>query len=197
MCALLIIGMTLIHLGGETVRGMLRYERADVLQGEWWRLISAHFAHGDTRHLALNLTGLVLLSVLFAGCYSLAGWLVVALFSMAAIAFGLVFYEPQLDWYLGLSGVLHGLLAGGALAWWRREPPLLALALSVLLVGKLGWEQWQGAWALAGSLPVVVNAHLYGALGGLLGAALLSGSRHLQGAAPGNETRRNVTDDPR
>lgn len=177
--------MVLIHAGAEPVRAVLRYERAAVLQGEWWRLVSAHLTHADTYHLLLNLAGLGLLYLLFAGCYSLAGWLAMAAFSAAGVAYGLVFYEPQLDWYLGLSGVLHGLLAAGAVAWWRREPPLLALALSALLVGKLGWEQWQGAWVLAGSLPVVVNAHLYGALGGALGAAVLTGWQRLQRSAPG------------
>lgn len=171
--------MVLIHFGGEGARAALRYERADVLQGEWWRLITAHLAHGDARHLLLNLAGLALLGLLFAGCHSLFGWLVIALGSMAAIAVGLVFYEPQLDWYLGLSGVLHGLLAAGALAWWQREPRWLALALSMVVVGKLGWEQWQGALSLSGSMPIVVNAHLYGAMGGLAAGLLPVTARNL------------------
>src|SRR5690606_29172162 len=97
----------------------------------------------------------------------------ITLCSLGAIGVGFVFYEPQLDWYVGLSGILHGLLAAGALAWWQRESRLLALALSLVVAGKLGWEQWQGALALSGPLPVVVNAHLYGALGGLVGGALI------------------------
>ena len=79
--------------------------------------------------------------------------------------------EPQLEWYVGLSGVLHGALAAGAIGWWRHESKPLALALTAVLVGKLAWEQWQGALPLSGDMPVVVDAHLYGAIGGALAGA--------------------------
>ena len=46
--------------------------------------------------------------------------------------------------------------------------------LSVVLVGKLAWEQWQGALPLSGDMPVVVDAHLYGAIGGALAGAWLA-----------------------
>jgi hypothetical protein len=105
---------------------------------------------------------------------------VIALFSLLAIDAGFVFYEPQLLWYVGLSGVLHGALAAGAVAWWRHESRLLALVLSVIFIGKLVWEQWHGALPLSGDLPVVVNAHLYGALGGALAGLLLWLQAHRQ-----------------
>jgi hypothetical protein len=83
---------------------------------------------------------------------------------------GFVLFEPQLQWYVGLSGVLHGALAAGVVAWWRHETRPLALALTLVLVGKLAWEQWHGALPLSGDMPVIVDAHLYGAVGGFLGA---------------------------
>jgi membrane associated rhomboid family serine protease len=48
--------------------------------------------------------------------------------------------------------------------------------LAVFLAGKLAWEQTQGALpfgALHGPMTVVVDAHLYGALGGVLAALWL------------------------
>ena len=83
-------------------------------------------------------------------------------------------------WYVGLSGVLHGALAAGAVAWWRYESKLLALLLSAIFAGKLAWEQWHGALPLSGDLPVVVDAHLYGALGGALAGVLLWVVAHTQ-----------------
>ena len=50
----------------------------------------------------------------------------------------------------------------------------MALALTLLLVGKLAWEQWHGALPLSGDMPVVVDAHLYGAIGGALAGAVLA-----------------------
>jgi hypothetical protein len=92
--------------------------------------------------------------------------------SIAAIDVGFVFYEPQLDWYVGYSGVLHGILAAGAIAWWKRGPAAMALALSAVLIGKLAWEQWQGALPFTPG-PVVTASHLYGAAGGVLAGLLL------------------------
>jgi rhomboid family GlyGly-CTERM serine protease len=171
ICAIVV----LLSLTGETVTLALRYERAAVLRGEYWRLLTAHLVHGSLRHLLLNLAGLGLIATLFARDFRPLEWLWIGLASTLAIDIGFVFFEPQLDWYVGLSGVLHGLLAAGAVAWWRTEPKPLALALSLILVGKLAWEQTRGALPLSGDLPVVVNAHLYGAIGGVIAGLILWG----------------------
>ncbi len=163
----------LVSLGGEAAREVLRYERGAVLDGEYWRLITGHLVHGTGQHLLLNLAGLVVIASLFPRSYSVKGWLLILLFSIVAIDVGFVFYQPQLHWYVGFSGVLHGALAGGAIAWWRSESKPLAIALTALFVGKLMWEQWHGALPLSGDLPVVVDAHLYGAIGGALAASIL------------------------
>ncbi len=170
-----LIGMAIVSLGlfGRAAVESFRYERALVLNGDYWRLISGHFVHGSTQHLLLNLVGLALVTALFWRDYATRAWLFIIALSIAAIDIGFVFYEPQLTWYVGYSGVLHGILAAGAVAWWQRGPTALALALGAILIGKLVWEQWQGALPLSGDLPVVVDAHLYGALGGAIAASIL------------------------
>ncbi|HLS81812.1 MAG TPA: rhombosortase [Steroidobacter sp.] len=173
-----LVGLTALlvlpALGGETLREALRYERSAVLdEGEYWRLLTAHFVHGDLQHLLLNAAGLVVIALLLRGAYSARAWLTIGLLSMLAIGVGLVWRQPQLDWYVGFSGVLHGLLAAGAIAWWRQESTASALALSAIVAGKLLWEQWRGALPLGGALPVVVDAHLYGAIGGVSAALAL------------------------
>lgn len=170
-----LVGFALIALGlfGKSGIESFRYERALVLGGEYWRLVSGHFVHGTVQHLLLNVAALGLLTALFAKEYSTRGWLLILVLSMTAIDLGFVFYEPQLTWYVGYSGVLHGMLAAGAIAWWRRGPTALALALATVLIGKLAWEQWHGALPLSGDLPVVVDAHLYGAIGGAVAGSIL------------------------
>ena len=165
--------LVLFALSGEGGRALLRYERSAVMAGEWWRLASGHFVHGSHQHLLLNMAGLGVIGALFPRDYSAAAWLFVALSSLIAIDVGFVLWEPQLEWYVGFSGVLHGALAAGTVAWWRHEKPLLALILTVVLVGKLAWEQTLGALPLSGDLPVVVDAHLYGACGGWCAATLV------------------------
>jgi hypothetical protein len=76
---------------------------------------------------------------------------------------------------VGLSGVLHGLFVAGALAsllaGFRAELLLLGL-----LAVKLVWEHFQGALPGSESLAggtVLIEAHLYGAITGVLAAAIL------------------------
>jgi rhomboid family GlyGly-CTERM serine protease len=174
LVGLLATVLVLLWFAGDATRNLLRYERTAVLQGEYWRLLTGHLVHGSGQHLLLNAVGLGLIAALFPREYSLRGWLLILASSVVLIDLGFVFLEPQLQWYVGLSGVLHGALAAGAIGWWQHESRPLALALTLVLIGKLTWEQWHGALPLSGDMPVVVDAHLYGAIGGALAGALLA-----------------------
>ena len=166
--------LVLVSLTGDAGRELLRYERVAILQNhEYWRLLTGHLVHGSGQHLLLNAVGLGLIAALFPREFTLRGWLLILGSSVGAIDLGFVWLEPQLEWYVGLSGVLHGALAAGATGWWRHESRALALALSAILVGKLAWEHWHGALPLSGDMPVVVDAHLYGAIGGALAGGFL------------------------
>jgi rhomboid family GlyGly-CTERM serine protease len=174
LVGLLALVLVLLWLTGEAGRDLLRYERTAVLQGQYWRLLTGHLVHYSGQHLLLNGVGLALIAGLFPRDYSLRGWLLILASSMLIIDLGFVFLEPQIEWYVGMSGVLHGALAAGAVSWWRHESKPRALALIAILLGKLTWEQWHGALPFSGDMPVVVEAHLYGALGGALAAAWLA-----------------------
>jgi rhomboid family GlyGly-CTERM serine protease len=150
-----------------------------ILEGEWWRLLTGHLVHFDRHHLLLNLAGLALIGALFPTEYSPGAWILIVLTSVAAIDAGFLFLRPSLAWYVGASGVLHGALAAGAIKWWREQPRWLAAALTAILVGKLVWEQTHGALPLSGNMPVVVDAHLFGAIGGACAGLGLWGSQKL------------------
>lgn len=150
----------------------LRYERAAVLQGEYWRLITAHCTHADTQHLIFNLLGTGLIAALFPRSYAAGEWAVILLVSALTIDAGFLLFEPSLEWYVGASGVLHGSLVAGAIAWFRSGQRSMAAVLGIVLVSKLAWEQWQGELPLVTGVPVIVDAHAYGALGGAGGALL-------------------------
>ena len=160
-CVLLLLA----SLAGEPGRLLLRYDRAALAAGQWWRLVTAHVVHLDVRHALLNDLGLALVWALFARDYSLRQWAAVVLGAVVAIDAGLWLCDSTLEWYVGSSGALHGVMAAGALAHLRRGERDGAL-LSVALVAKLGYEHWAGALPFSASLPVVVSAHLYGVIGG-------------------------------
>lgn len=157
-------------LGGVEALFWMRYERPAILSGEVWRVLTAHLVHMGWPHLLVNLGGLVLIWLIFGRMLGTAQWLAVFACSALGVSLGLLLFHPELRWYVGMSGVLHGMFVAGALAGifsgYRAEWLLLgALAL------KLAWEQVQGALPgtedFVGGL-VIVDAHLYGALSGLV-----------------------------
>ena len=156
---------------GEWGRNTLPYERVALADGQWWRLLSGHLVHLGWRHALLNCAGLALLWMLFAREFPPRRWLWIGLLAAASIDAGLWFLQPTVDWYLGASGVLHGAWAAGACAMYRRGDGSGA-ALLLLLIVKLIYEQQSGASLFDGELPLVSAAHLYGTLGGLIGALL-------------------------
>ncbi len=151
---------------GEWGRQTLSYDRNALRAHQWWRLLTAHLVHLSWEHALLNTTGLVLLWSLFARDFSPRRWLWIVALSVAAIDAGLWYLRPAVQWYVGASGVLHGGLAAGACAMYRRGEDTGAALLLVLVV-KLLYEQHSGASLFLGNVPLVADAHLFGTLGGL------------------------------
>lgn len=164
------------ELDGESARAALSYQRAALAEGQWWRLLSAHFVHLDFEHAALNAMGLVLMWALFARDYPPVRWLAIYLGSALAVSTGLWIVSPEVDWYVGASGALHGVMTAGTLAHLRRGD-LDGWILAVFIVVKLGYEQFAGALPFAGSPDTIVDAHLYGAIGGVVLALLFGRPR--------------------
>jgi rhomboid family GlyGly-CTERM serine protease len=155
---------------GDSGRLLLRYQRDAILAGEWWRLITGHWVHLGWAHLGLNLMGLILMWALFASDYTPSQWLIILIGAVIAIDAGFLLFDHDLAWYVGLSGVLHGVMVAGTIAHWRRREPD-AWILALFLVAKLTYEQVVGVMpysATSAGGPVVVDAHLYGAIGALI-----------------------------
>ena len=168
-CAVLLLP----ELGGEPARELLRYDRAGLAAAQWWRLLTAHLIHLDLEHAALNTLGLVLMWALFARDYKPLQWIVIVLAAVAAIDSGLWLRDSTVEWYVGSSGALHGVMTAGTLAHLRRRD-LDGWVLAAFIVVKLGFEQHAGALPFADSgAGVIVDAHLYGAIGGIASAAFL------------------------
>ena len=110
---------------------------------------------------------------LFARDYKPGQWVLIVLTAIAAIDAGLWLRDSTVAWYVGSSGALHGVMAAGTLAHLRRRD-LDGWLLAAFIVVKLAFEQHAGALPFADSgAGVVVDAHLYGSLGGLAVAAAL------------------------
>jgi rhomboid family GlyGly-CTERM serine protease len=160
---------------GPVGRAILRWERSAIELGEVWRLLSGHFVHLGLSHLLLNVAGLVLVWYLAGRDLKPVQWLIVVSVSVLGIDAGFWILNPELVWYVGLSGVLHGMLAAGIVVAASDDRKDLVL-LGVLVVAKLVYEQVAGALpgsAGAAGGPVVVDAHLYGAVSGAVTGAIM------------------------
>ncbi|HEU5136286.1 MAG TPA: rhombosortase [Steroidobacteraceae bacterium] len=164
------------ELMGDPARQALSFDRSALADGQWWRLLTAHFVHLDAEHAVLNGLGVVLMWALFARDYSPSAWAAIYCGSALAVSAGLWFANPELQWYVGASGALHGVMTAGTIAHLRRRD-LDGWILAAFIVVKLGFEQFAGAMPFAGSANTIVDAHLYGAIGGVVLALLLKSRR--------------------
>lgn len=166
LAAIILILATL----GKGATDLLQFHRTAVADGQLWRMLSANLVHLGWSHALLNTAGLLLLWALFGRYFTQAQWLLLLACSCIATTLGLLLFNADLQWYVGLSGALHGLFVAGCIAELRGKSRT-GLILLLAVAGKLMWEQFQGP--LPGSVdaaggPVVVQAHLYGAVAGIV-----------------------------
>lgn len=175
VAGLLAIFVTLLGLLHAKVNPVLQYDHELFVRYEYWRLLTAHFVHLNMNHAAMNLAAGLLILFMFAEFVAARLWVYLTVFLSISISFGLYFFDKNIHYYVGFSGVLYGLWIFGALVSVRQMPwvcGVICLVLSYTV-----YEQ-QAAGFDAGYLlgwingQVIVNAHLYGFIGGIFGAAI-------------------------
>jgi rhomboid family GlyGly-CTERM serine protease len=173
----------------------LRYDRPAIASGEVWRLLSGHLVQLNSTHLFANLAGLFLLCELLWRTLPPRHGVGILLASTLGVSLMLWSLDPSIIWYVGLSGTLHGLWAGCALASIltldgappasgpcsvgpgaaNREALWLGVGALLLLGLKLALEYAGGEALSTGSTasrwigaPIVTAAHRYGAFTGFM-----------------------------
>ena len=171
LCVITLL-VVVIAAFGDAGRAFLRYDRIGLYGWELWRLVTGHLAHLNAGHAALNLAAMWLAAFAFGSLFGAWLWVGIGFGSMLAVDVGMWFFARQVDWFVGLSGILHGVVAAAAVALAARGR-LEGWLLAVAIAGKLTWEQWSGPMpgtaALSGG-PVIVDSHLFGTIGGVLAA---------------------------
>jgi rhomboid family GlyGly-CTERM serine protease len=160
----------LLALGGDVARQALRYDAGAIAAGQWWRLLTGNFVHLGWWHLFLNEIGLLVLVLLCPEVLSPAVWVRRVVCLGVGMSLGLYFFVPGTGWYVGMSGVIHGLFLLG-LGRQVLQRDLIAVCCLAYLLGKIGWELYSGApvsdeAAIGGK--VLVESHLYGSLSALV-----------------------------
>jgi rhomboid family GlyGly-CTERM serine protease len=177
------IGLTLVALAVMAAElflpgGALEY-RSELLATEPWRLFTAHFVHLTFLHAALNAVALLLIGRLFAD--RLRPGELFGLLGVAPVLISTLFWllMPRLEWYRGLSGVLHALFFAGCVVWiattvgrarWLPVAALVGGAIKVLVE-----QPWDSSFPVHPALRIAVvpQAHLLGAIVGTAAGLLL------------------------
>ena len=158
----LLIAVVLQLLGPE----YFRYNSDWLKSGQIWRIVSAHWVHVGWAHLALNMLGLALCVSLANPRWSVKRWLLQSLALGIGISLLFTLQNPELNWYVGFSGILFGLYFLAAQDLYARDR-LVALLMGGAIVTKVVIEQYTPyditSAAIIGA-PVIVDAHLYGLL---------------------------------
>lgn len=153
---------------GDTAKDQFDYLRP-VATTEWWRMVTAHVFHTNDVHLTLNLSALVLLSFIHKQFYRTSSISILFIVSAFFVSIGIFIFTPEMERYVGLSGVLHGFFVWGAL-----KDISVGEKTGYLLLGgvilKLIYEQLAGPNQELMNLieaNVAIDAHVYGAVAGL------------------------------
>lgn len=148
----------------------LAFHREQAVHGNWWQWLSAHFMHNNFMHYALNMIGLSLLYLLHGEYANLKSFCVIFLVLSLGISVCLYFFSPNLIWYVGMSGVLHGIFAWGVVIDIYLKRKTGYLLLIGLIIKLLDEQMFESSSFMADLIEVgvAVNAHLYGAIIGLV-----------------------------
>jgi rhomboid family GlyGly-CTERM serine protease len=165
---LIIVISIILALTEPMSSDMFAYDTQQLNNFQWWRLITGHFLHTNTIHLLLNALGLTLLWALNGHHYKASHYLIQFFMLCLGTSIGLYLFAEQMQWYVGLSGVLHGLFVIGAYFDIRQK-------------FKTGWLMLIGVWLK------VLHEQIYGASEGVaqLIAANVAIDAHLFGTITG------------
>lgn len=174
-CFFLITLMLLLSLFEQSLFHLLSLDPIKVSAGEFWRLLTANLVHFGWLHTLMNAAALLLCTLAFFTDYSLKKFSLLMLWCCAGVGTGIYIFNPEYSPYAGLSGTIHGLIVAGLLQ--TRAYPIWIRVLALgLVTTKLVQENSVGYQAsdLQALLPVAVavESHLYGAIAGLVFAAI-------------------------
>ncbi|HYE92445.1 MAG TPA: rhomboid family intramembrane serine protease, partial [Terriglobales bacterium] len=144
--------------------------RDAVMQGEWWRLVTAVFLHGGVEHVVGNAIALLVLGMVCEHAFGRVqfAWL----FVMSGIAGSVLSMLATPGPSVGASGAIFG-LQGAAVVLFRRHRERLLMRDRRIGVVLIVWALYTIATGLV--TPYVDNgAHI----GGFLGGALLARGLH-------------------
>jgi len=162
---LTIISITLYLFQSQSLP-LLEFSRSAIQNGEYYRLLTGNLMHSNHWHLLFNIAGLGMLTYLFYRLITNTHFVIFSTINAILVSVLMYYYSPTTQYYVGLSGYLHGLFVYCCLLEINKGMKgswLLLLGVSL----KIGYENIYGASHEMSELinvSIATDAHLFGAL---------------------------------
>ncbi len=137
---------------------------AEVASGEYWRLVTAGFLHGNLIHIAANMISLYVLGLPLERILGRTRFLVIYLVSLLGASASVMLFSAPVSLTIGASGAVYGLM-GALLVTFKRlgydlRQLVVLVVINIYITFQFAGISWQG--------------HLGGLLvGAVLGAAMV------------------------
>jgi membrane associated rhomboid family serine protease len=145
--------------------------------GEWWRLLTAAFLHGNLLHIGMNMFVLWIIGAPVEQAIGRGRFIALYLVAGLAGSAGALLFEPGAI-TVGASGAIFGILGAALILEWQRSYVLGGQALGLIVFNVI----------FTFAIPnISIGGHLGGLAGGALGALALSrfGQTHAIYGRPG------------
>mgnify|MGYP001424668137 CR=1 FL=1 len=172
LIGLLAFSFASLALQYEPISKLVEWNRTAITNGEVWRIVTGHFTHSNFYHLAMNLAAMWLICAIFKPSKRRLTTLII----INSVFVGLLLYTTSYTNYVGLSGILHGLIANLALREALNGNRSSWIIVAVLMV-KIFLENTLGTSITTSELiqtKVAYEAHTFGAICGFALACIES-----------------------
>ena len=151
-------------IGVLSVYGMKINEA--IRQGQWWRLFTCIFLHGDVSHIGFNMMAIYIWGKYIEALYG--SWRYIVIFLMAGLMGSVASFAFSPVNSLGASGAIYGMF--GALLYFRKyDKKLFNFIIGAPALVYMAVSLFSGF-----TMPYVDNiAHIGGLVGGYLSARII------------------------
>ena len=142
------------------------FDRAAVSEGEWWRLLTAHFTHSSFSHALWDVLAFSGVTY-YLSKYSIKQMIVSVFMGIAAVDILLLSALSSLDYYCGLSGILFSPLLLICYHFLKANSVFVGVMPLFVVCVKILWEIYsQNTLFVDTAWQAYPEAHLAGLMAG-------------------------------
>lgn len=149
-----------------SIYDLLIYQREEIVQGEVWRLLTGQLLHLSIEHYIYNIVAFLLLYNIALKLHSERIFWLSVIWCNIATGLAIFFMLPNVIWYAGASGFLHGVVLVMIIQLIKQQL-FLGLFFLLIIITKLVYEQVFGVIGQF-NFKVIVDVHLIGFISGVL-----------------------------